>query len=244
MEFPPIMVINLDTRPDRWEEITKAFQSLGWPALQRISAIRDTLGWKGCLKSHLKCLEIAKEKKFPWVLVLEDDCLPTQPSLTQFNELLPTLSKMKDDYDIFLGGCTFIKDVSIMQYKPPLFSLKGLTTHFCLYSSGSYNKLINKLQISDVPIDALYNNDPSIRMICTVPYIATQVPGKSDIENNPVDYTNTFSTSEKQLFEISQGDLEGFLSESNIFNNKVTLANVLMIGTVFSIAYCIINPMS
>ena len=63
-------VINLDERKDRWETITSKFDI----PLQRIPAIKDKIGWKGCGYSHMKALKMAKEKGLSFILILEDDC--------------------------------------------------------------------------------------------------------------------------------------------------------------------------
>jgi glycosyl transferase family 25 len=241
MKFPPILVINLDDRPDRWSEIQKEFE--GWPSLERISAVKESPGWKGCNKSHLKAIKEAKKRNYPWVLVLEDDCIVNPDSLSRFNELLPSLWTIKNEYDVFLGGATFIKDVSIIQYSPPLFKMKGYTTHFCLYPSSSYDKLIDVISNGNVVIDVLFRDGPSIRLICTSPHIATQRAGKSDITNQEGDYSPAFSKSTTVLsqFMHSEKSLEGFIQESTVYNKKVTIMNILIILGVFVYAKYLIT---
>lgn len=247
MEFPPILVINLDNRADRWTEIQKEF--VGWPPLERLSAIQDSPGWRGCNKSHVKALEEAKKRGYPWVLVLEDDCMlsdtmPTK-SLKRFTEFLPSLWNKRAEYDVFLGGCTQVKDVSVFQFNPQLFRMKGYTTHFCLYPASSYDKLINGIRNSTIVIDAFFMNDPSIRLICTTPHIAIQRPGKSDLAEQETNYNSVFLSSEEVLakFQISEKSLEGFLQETKVYNNKLSIANILMIGLVFAAAKRLLTPL-
>ncbi len=243
MNFPPILVINLDDRPDRWDEIKKEFQE--WPSLERLSAVKESPGWKGCNKSHLKAITEAKRRKYPWVLVLEDDCIVRPDSLKRFTELLPYLWNIMNEYDVFLGGATSIKDVSIIQYSPALFKMKGYTTHFCLYPATSYDKLIDVISNGNIVIDSLFRDGNSIRLICTVPHIATQRPGKSDIiENSEVNYTEVFSDSSKTLSELinSEKSLEGFLQDTKIYNTKMTFMNIIMITSLFILAKLITTP--
>ena len=54
-------VINLDERNDRWEQIQNSFKQYNIH-LERISAIRDPVGWKGCGYSHMKVIKMAKEQ--------------------------------------------------------------------------------------------------------------------------------------------------------------------------------------
>jgi GR25 family glycosyltransferase involved in LPS biosynthesis len=85
INFPPVFVINLEDRKDRWAEIQESFRN--WPVqLERIDAVRASPGWKGCFESHKKVVQLAKDKGYPWVLVLEDDCMPcSETSFTQFS---------------------------------------------------------------------------------------------------------------------------------------------------------------
>jgi len=53
--------INLETRPDRKQHVEEQLQNIGISA-ERFNAIRLQNGAIGCSMSHLKCIEIAKEK--------------------------------------------------------------------------------------------------------------------------------------------------------------------------------------
>ena len=205
MEFPPILVINLDTRQDRWAAIQTSFSS--WTEaeakaspLERVSAVKSAKGWMGCRDSHIKCINIAKERGYPWVLVLEDDCLPKPTSFTQFSELLPTLWESRASWNVFLGGGTSMENHVLLQTKPPLFQVKAYTTHFCLYPAESYDLLISVAMARHFPIDFNYRKSPDIKQICTHPFLAIQAPGRSDIESGKIhDYTSIFLYAENFL---------------------------------------------
>jgi hypothetical protein len=68
----PKFVINLDRRPDRLESITKEMEYIGWD-FERFSAI-DTNSYMGITKSTFEVIKIAKERKYPRVMIIEDDC--------------------------------------------------------------------------------------------------------------------------------------------------------------------------
>ena len=68
----PKFVINLDRRPDRMESITKEMEYLGWE-FERFSGI-DTNSYMGVTKSTLEIIKIAKERNYPRVMIIEDDC--------------------------------------------------------------------------------------------------------------------------------------------------------------------------
>ena len=76
--------INLDRRPERWEQMRSKFASCGIKGVQRFAAIdgqqvavpanwSDSPGAYGCLRSHLEIIEEARRLGAPSVLIFEDD---------------------------------------------------------------------------------------------------------------------------------------------------------------------------
>ena len=245
MEFPKTLVINLDDRPERWEEIQQSFSA--WPPLERVSAVKDSPGWKGCAKSHVKCIKMAKERGYPWVVVLEDDCEAKPDSLEQFRELLPVLWKRKSEWDIFLGGCTNVRIIKQVEVEPPIFQITGLTTHFCLYNSDAYDKIIEQYNPKNdnniIQIDLYYQK--KLRMVCTTPFLAVQKPGVSDIEEESVDYLPHYTNAETTLnnFLESQKTVEGFSKDATIYNNKTLATNFTLTGVLIIVALISIRSM-
>ena len=199
MIFPPTLVINLDSRVDRMNEITKEFAM--WPvSVERISAVKHSPGWKGCSASHLKCIKLAKERNYPWVVIIEDDCTLSSNAVQQFQSLLPYLWNNRDHWDIFYGGVTFLNHKSRISYSPPIYEVSGYTTHFCLIHKSTYNSILNRYNYSQ-PIDKYYANNFIIWT--TTPYFAKQRPGESDIElGKKTDYNDLFDRSEKELLML------------------------------------------
>ena len=76
-----ILYINLEKRIDRKKHIEEQLQILKWKG-QRFNAYTDPIySARGCAKSHVGCLELAKEKNWNHILVLEDDVKFTNPEL-------------------------------------------------------------------------------------------------------------------------------------------------------------------
>lgn len=202
---PPILAINLDERTDRWQEVQKEFSN--WlPPIERVSAVKYSPGWKGCTLSHRKAVEIAKQRHYPWVLIVEDDCLLTSGAQQQFQELIPYLWKHQEHWDIFLGGITHIENPHLVSKSPPIFKLKGTTAHFCLIHSKTYNKILHhiptdpqKLTEAEI-IDVWYSKN--LRLWTTVPFLAIQRPSHSDNENTNQNYTQMFKDSETALRKL------------------------------------------
>ena len=72
-----VFYINLESRPDRKEHIEGQLKTVGFPNVERFNAIKmpNGDGRIGCSLSHIKCLEIAKERGYSHVLICEDDTL-------------------------------------------------------------------------------------------------------------------------------------------------------------------------
>jgi GR25 family glycosyltransferase involved in LPS biosynthesis len=66
--------INLASRPDRKIHIESQLKGIGLNPI-RFNAIKLKNGRVGCSMSHLKCLQIAKNNKWPYVMICEDDLL-------------------------------------------------------------------------------------------------------------------------------------------------------------------------
>ena len=194
--FPPTLVINLDHRADRLAEIRNEFRN--WPTpLERVPAVRLTPGWKGCSASHLNCIRVAKQRGYPWVLVLEDDCMLTPDASRRFQEMLPILWNTRSQWDIFYGGTTYIKDYS--HKIKTLYEVKGFAAHFCLIHKNTYDLILEKYPLNEGKIDVFYSDN--FRIWTTAPFLAIQRPSKSDIESKNTDYENLFKDAEEKLLQ-------------------------------------------
>ena len=206
--FPPILVINLKERADRRKQIKEEFE--GWPqSVEIIEAVKRKPGWIGCTLSHLKCIQIAKERDYPWVLCVEDDCMlapSSQEALNNFYSALPHLWKNRDKWDIYTGGIFIVKNKKgAVCSDPPIVEAGGYSTHFILVNRNSYDKIIDTLTAAktenELPkIDVYYSE--SLKTYTSLPFVALQRPDKSDIENKFRDHTKTYLNVEKSLLDL------------------------------------------
>lgn len=91
MEFlKNTLFINLEERKDRLEHVQKELEKLNIVG-ERFNAIKIQSGAIGCSLSHIKCLEIAKEKEWDYVFICEDDITFLNPKL-----LMENLEKFKE----------------------------------------------------------------------------------------------------------------------------------------------------
>jgi len=196
MEIPPVLVINLQERTDRWSDIQQAFRS--WPfKLERVNAIKEKPVVHACWKSHQRCIQIAKSRNYPWVLILEDDCLPVPDGKDRYLALLPTLWNTRSKWDMFNGGAEMYSQewiTKLIQDSPPIFLVRPHMTHFILVHKDTYDRLLNT--IPNGAIDTHYRY--TYQVWCTNPHIAIQKPGKSDLGNRD-DTLELMKRSEDQM---------------------------------------------
>ena len=84
-ESIPKFVVNLDRRPDRLEHITTELNYIGWK-WERFSGV-DLNSYMGITKSTLSIINIAKERKYPRVMIIEDDSCFMPYSKSLLNEI-------------------------------------------------------------------------------------------------------------------------------------------------------------
>jgi hypothetical protein len=90
----PKFIVNLKRRPDRLERIKKQMEYLGWD-YEVFEAI-DTNSYMGITKSQLAIIQIAKEKGYSKVMIMEDDC-----------EVMPYAKDFIEKLDGEIGNLTY-----------------------------------------------------------------------------------------------------------------------------------------
>lgn len=89
--------INLDTRPDRREQIEAECARMGL-AVERFDARRSIGPGPGCTLSHLEVLKLARSRGSPSVLIFEDDF----EFLVSKETVDTLLQRLPDDYDVVM----------------------------------------------------------------------------------------------------------------------------------------------
>ena len=89
------LYINLTSRPDRKIHIESQLRGVGLNPI-RFNAIKLKNGRVGCSMSHLKCLQLAKNNNWPYVMICEDDLLILNNE-TFVNHINTFFSKHGDD---------------------------------------------------------------------------------------------------------------------------------------------------
>jgi glycosyl transferase family 25 len=187
--FDKVYCVNLDERPDRWENALKEFKKVGLENVERFSAIKHDKGAIGCRESHLAIIRKAKEEKLNNVLIFEDDVLFVDSNIPH---LSPTLDQLKNiDWSLFYLGATVDPNVGHMTK----VTNNLVKTNFA-YTTHAYgvNANIFDLVLEEAPyhpiIDVFYCKKivPLGKSLIMNPMLAIQQEGFSNIENHDADY--------------------------------------------------------
>lgn len=191
--FDKIFCINLDDRTDRWELAQEEFKKVGiLDKVERFSAIRDTDGRIGIIKSNLAIVKYAKEHNLNNVLVFEDDIkfIVDDPQ-KHLQRAISQISGMKWSL-FYLGANTHNKLIKI---KPNLILIKNsYAVHAMAYNKVVYDRFIRKFEgmnrigrHQDI-LDVYLAEEIQSKDICLMvnPMLATQRSDYSDIEKREV----------------------------------------------------------
>lgn len=172
--FEQIYCINLDRRPERWQEACKAFDSIGiLHRVQRFPAIDHENPRRGCALSHLACIEQARRAGCLNVLIFEDDIrwrMWDQKLLWKAVEVL----KKDDRWELFYLGGRLQRQARVIS--PEIVESRLWSTHAYAVSQRVYDRIA----AFELPIDVWYSRN--FRSYCLRPMMAVQAKGFSDIK--------------------------------------------------------------
>ena len=85
-----VFYINLTERADRKAQVEQQLNLVSLTQFNRFNAIKLLNGALGCSMSHLKCLQLAKERNLDHILIVEDDIIFLNPGIFigQLNKFL------------------------------------------------------------------------------------------------------------------------------------------------------------
>lgn len=179
--FDKVVVINLDRRTDRMEEIDSQLQELGIK-YKRFSAVdAKKLDISPILAGTRSHLQVIKDNLGLKVLVLEDDALFVDDFNTKFDKVIQTLP---EDWDIFYLGALVPKDVGQINMVNRHWGLQVLTTGsqaYCI-NPKMQDYFIRKLEEYQFYIDiGLRDFAKGYKPYITQPNLVTQFPSYSDL---------------------------------------------------------------
>lgn len=186
-----ILCITLPHRMDRHAQAQAEFERAGIPALFVQGMYADD-GRIGLMKALVNVF-IAHDGN---IMVFEDD---VQFTVNVKNVLGQALSELPDEWDMLYLGANLCKPTA--PYSPHLVRIRGaLAAHAVLYNRrmvpeylAHLNRVVaqgyvaDQSDISDVFLTTIQERGMTY---LTVPTLATQRPGWSDIEKREVNYTD------------------------------------------------------
>ena len=194
----PCYCINLEERPEKWDAIQTAFRGSDIRPV-RFPGIRASPGWKGCGASHVAVARAAAEAGLPWVLVLEDDCLPAADWGERWSTIVEELWETRERWDVFLGGPTYVQGpIDRVGRGTDLWEIEqGFALHFYIIQASAYTKASAWSADRDGPIDVYYSR--AFRLVTSSQLLAVQRPEVSDIKGRKTDYSDMFEESQQEL---------------------------------------------
>lgn len=214
--FSKIYCINLDRRPDKYEQCQPEFKKLNID-VNRVSAVdgktveRPNTRWSpgcyGLVLTNINILTEAMQNKYDSILILEDDVMFNDKFYEIFNERIKFLP---DDWDIlYLGGNNIFRSGKFTlvtgdknfvptqnNYKTLNHELAKTTLTFTTHAVGINSKYFDKLmaRIGDnqtEPIDNIYvtgQQDGTCNAYTFLPSLVLQRANFSDIDGRFADY--------------------------------------------------------
>jgi GR25 family glycosyltransferase involved in LPS biosynthesis len=145
MWLPPVYIINLEKRSDRWLKCEKEMIKT-WMEFQKFQACEDLqFPYFWCSKSHKEILKIAKNKKYEMVCVFEDDVKIYQPKKI-WDYLKKILNQMPSDWHILYLGWLVGRESTFKKTGDNLFKINNIyCTYGILYNHRSYDNIIEAI---------------------------------------------------------------------------------------------------
>lgn len=217
-------IINLDTRPDRFQQLTShffdKFNLIRISAVNMNSELKKTYyndiklsnGQLGCALSHMKILNLAKQRGLKTVLTMEDDCKPSE-NFSSWPKVKEWLDNNLDKWDIYNGGTVAYNYVDKKTIKPickinndiQFYKTYSMSSQFWYINSKCFDKLLSWENKKSAVIDE-FPMDLKLEVITSTPFITTQETGLSDISNSISDTTNDFTRSEDTFKRVKNNN--------------------------------------
>jgi|GEM_PF-482309 len=194
--FPYKICINLDRRPQRWQQMEREFARHGIHSVRRFPAIdgdgielpeywTHTPGAYGCLRSHVEVVQKARDLGVSSVLIFEDDVTFDDDFETKFATGIVDLPR---DWDmLFFGALHKEEPVRITQNLARI--TQANSTFACALKSTVFDAFI---ELNSHTEEVLDNNSLVLQQkfncYCFMPHLAWVVPGVSDAQQRLVDH--------------------------------------------------------
>jgi glycosyl transferase family 25 len=198
--FNKTFCINLERRPDRWDECLSEFDKHGITNVDRFIAVDGknltqslsgfmTPSRMALVQTNIQIIEEAIKNDYDSILILEDDVEfdPQVVEMDSYFDLLP------DDWDmLYFGGN---HNTHVGSPPPNIINEKvcklhnTYSTHCVAINKRAFQKVLDRIKKCDNALDVIYVElQKQLNVYSFYPVIATQRVSFSDIENRMTDY--------------------------------------------------------
>jgi len=207
-------VINVAERTDRWEKFTNDWKDKTTIKIERQDAfkpdgteIKDV--YEAVFLKHREILTKAKERGEKYCLIMEDDAIPCKDFDERFEAIYEYLENHPEEWDCFNGGMLkiheSIQSVIRLTHKsglnPPTLLIKtnrGCMAHFVILKVDSVLEKTKCWEEEGKPLfDGWYTS--KLNCLASVPYLAQQSDGKSDVSGEHREWVDQFRFEEEAM---------------------------------------------
>lgn len=186
--------MNLDRRPERWARMKERFAKHNLTGVVRFSALdgerlspppgwQSSAGAYGCLQTNLAIIKEAAERRWPEILIIEDDVIFDDNLAARFPEFI---SQLPADWDMLFFGCMHRREP--VRVSENILKLSYATsTYAYAVRDTAYSAFVELHSASHQPID-VNNRLLQERLNCYAffPHLAWVESGLSDTHGRPV----------------------------------------------------------
>ena len=203
--FSNCFYINLDERKDRREHVE---MQLNWMGItgERFSAVKTKFGAIGCTMSHIKCLEMAKERDYDMVFICEDDIQFINKD-TLHNSVNKFMETVKEWDVCIIGGNNGrpfkpVNEICVQVQNCQTTTGYVVKKHYYDVLLKNFRESVQnlirsqniRLHALDIYWKQLQGRD---KWFLLIPIMAYQKEGYSDIEKKNVDYRRMMANYDK-----------------------------------------------
>ena len=158
--------INRSDRGFRRKQCIDTLNSFGINNPTRFDAIKHEIGYVGCAQSHIKCIELAKERNYPFVCIFEDDIV-----FRNIDKCKEMIQKYIDyDYDVLYLGCNIVDNYYEFITDELIRVKNALCNHAYIVKYHYYDELLKNYKDGmtlklENPDDNRYNMDQYLNII-------------------------------------------------------------------------------
>ena len=176
-------IINLKHRTDRYEHMVTEMKKLP-VSYEFVEGIIDET--KTCFQSQKKCIQLAKQRNLPYVLILEDDAVFTDEVVYTLEKTFAAIQTI--EWDMFFLGANL--QATADRISNSILKLNGAyAAHAYMVHARFYDTILNLPHTCEM--DVHYHNLMSNHNVYMCdPMIAYQLPSYSDLQDGYRDYNN------------------------------------------------------